>query len=90
MFSSCNECFICANSGGCLTGNGEDLFCMASKEKIIDNLDYGRFPEHEDQMIKTLKYEYGHDYDRSKCNSKKEENTYEYEPLNLEDINALF
>ena len=90
MFNKCSECYICALSDGCLTGNGEDNFKFASKEKIIDNLDYGRFPDYEDRMIRSLKDMYDYDYDTSRCNSKKIEDTYEYEGISLEEINKLF
>ena len=90
MFSNCFECYICENSGGCLVGNGEDNFKLASKEKIIDNLDCGRYPDYENRMIRTLKNAYGYDYDADICNSKKIEDTYEYEEILLEDISKLF
>ena len=90
LFSNCSECYICENSGGCLVGNGEDNFKLASKEKIVDNLDYGKYPDYEDIMIRTLKDSYGYDYDISRCNSKKTEDAFEYEGISLEDISKLF
>ena len=91
MFSSrCSECYICDCAGGCLAGNGDDYFELASKEKIVNNLDYGKYPDYEDIMIRTLKDSYGYDYDRSRCNSKNTEDTYEHKEISLEEINALF
>ena len=90
LFSGCSDCYICENSFGCLVGNGEDNFKLASKEKIVDNLDYGKYPDYEDIMIRTLKDSYGYDYDTSRCNSKKTEDAFEYEGISLEDISKLF
>lgn len=63
--SDCSgECCVCACAGGCLAGHGDDYYRLASKEKIIDNLNEGRYPYGNDReiMIETLKKEYGYDY----------------------------
>lgn len=68
MFSDCSgECCVCACAGGCLAGHGDDYYRLASKEKIIDNLNEGRYPYGNDRkiMIETLKKEYGYDYDKT-------------------------
>lgn len=65
MFSSCSgECCVCACSGCCLAGNGDDDFSLASKEKIINNLDTEQFSSFTDYMINTLKNVYGYEYKR--------------------------
>lgn len=63
MFSDCSgECCVCACGGFCLAGHGDDDFCLASKEKIIENLDKGYYPSYTDYMIGTLKSMYGYEY----------------------------
>ena len=63
MFSDCiGKCCVCAYDEFCLAGHGDDDFCLASKEKIIENLDKEKYPSHTDHMIKVLKNEYRYDY----------------------------
>ena len=63
MFSVCSgECCVCAYSGCCYAGHGDDDFYLASKEKIIKNLDNGEFSSYTDYMIKTLRDVYGYEY----------------------------
>lgn len=74
MFSDCSgECCVCANGNGCLAGHGDDHFRLASKEKIIDNLNEGRYPYGNDRelMIETLKKEYGYDYNKTDILNKE-------------------
>lgn len=63
FFSDCSgECCVCGCGGGCLAGHGDDDFYLASKEKIIENLDKGRYLSYTDYMIKTLKNVYEYEY----------------------------
>ena len=60
--SKCGDCGICAWGGGCLAGNGDDDFVLASKEKIINNLKNNYYPSQRDLMVKTLKSVYAYEY----------------------------
>lgn len=63
FFSDCSgECCVCGCGGFCLAGHGDDDFCLASKERIIENLDNGKYPSYTDYMINTLKNVYGYEY----------------------------
>lgn len=63
MFSDCSgECCICDCGGFCLAGHGDDDFCLASKEKIIENLDKGKYPTYTEYMKSALKQHYNYDY----------------------------
>lgn len=71
MFSACKgECCICACADLCLAGHGDDYFCLASKEQVIDRLDRGAYIN-VDYMIAFLK-QLGHEYDLRNLGSKKE------------------
>lgn len=77
MCSICSgECCICANSGFCVAGHGDDEFSYATKEKIIENLDNNRFPDYRDYMIEHLKKTFGYDYknETKEHNEKLEKN----------------
>lgn len=56
------ECAICLCGGCCLAGNGDDDFILAPKEKIIDNLNEGHYPNYRKLMIDTLKDVYEYEY----------------------------
>ena len=64
MFSDCSgECCLCACGEGCLAGHGDDYYCSASDEQIIERLNKGRYPDYREIMINELKrrginYEY--------------------------------
>lgn len=63
IFSDCvGKCCVCACSGGCLAGHGDDDFMLASKEKIIDNLNNRKYKSYTNYMIVTLKDMYGYEY----------------------------
>lgn len=63
MFSDCSgECCICACGDLCLAGHGDDNFCLASKEQIIERLDKGKYKSYTDIMIDVLKHRYDYDY----------------------------
>ena len=63
MFSDCSgECCVCACGEFCLAGHGDDDFFLASKEKIIENLDNGKYSSYTDYMINTLKNVYRYEY----------------------------
>lgn len=63
MFSDCSgECCVCACGEFCLAGHGDDDFFLASKEKIIENLDNGKYSSYTDYMINILKNVYGYEY----------------------------
>jgi len=64
--SRCGNCGICACGGCCLAGNGDDDFVLASKKKIIDNLDKGKYPSQRKLMIDTLKQVYDFEYKSDK------------------------
>lgn len=64
FFSNCSrDCCICANTSGCVTGHGGNDFTLASKEKIIDNLDKGFYRSYRQLMIDTLRKSYEYDYE---------------------------
>jgi hypothetical protein len=74
MFSECSgECCVCANGGFCLAGHGDDDFFSASKEKIVENLDEGKYPNYTEYMIKYLANEYGYVYNIKNVGRKKKE-----------------
>jgi hypothetical protein len=74
MFSECSgECCVCSNSGFCLAGHGDDDFSPASKEKIIENLDEGKYSDYTEYMIKHLANKYGYIYDIKNVGRKKKE-----------------
>lgn len=69
MFSDCSgECCLCACGGGvgCLAGHGDDDFCPASKEQIIERLDKGQYKDYTLMMKNHLKHQFGYDYDSQK------------------------
>lgn len=70
MFSACRgECCICACGDFCLAGHGDDYFCLASQEQVIDRLDRGTYIN-VDYMIAFLK-RLGYEYDLRNLGSKK-------------------
>ena len=72
MFSACSgECCICACGDFCIAGHGDDYFCLASKEQVIDRLDRGTYISYVDYMIGFLK-KLGYEYDLRNLGSKKE------------------
>lgn len=65
MYSDCSgECCVCACGMFCLAGHGDDDFCLASKEQIIENLDNNRYRSYTDYMITTLRNVYNYEYSR--------------------------
>ena len=67
FFSDCvGECCICECSGYCVAGHSEDNYSLASKERIIKNLDEGKFSSYKQLMIDTLKKVYGYEYCKEK------------------------
>ncbi len=55
MFSDCSgECCICACGNCCLAGHGDDDFCPASSQQIIERLNNGEYPNYRDTMIGEL------------------------------------
>lgn len=74
MFSECSgECCVCSNGGFCLAGHGDDDFYPASKEKIIENLDEGKYSNYTEYMIKHLANKHGYIYDIKNVGRKKKE-----------------
>jgi hypothetical protein len=70
MCSSCSgECCICACADLCIAGHGDDHFCLASKEQVIDRLDRWEYIN-VDYMIAFLK-RLGYEYDLRNLGSKK-------------------
>jgi hypothetical protein len=44
MFSDCSgPCVVCASTGGCLAGHGDDDFSVASAEDLGKRLETGRW-----------------------------------------------
>lgn len=71
MFSECSgECCICACGDFCIAGHGDDYFCLASVEQVIDRLDRGAYTSYVDYMIDFLKAS-GYEYDLKNLGSKK-------------------
>ncbi len=66
MFCLCGygkkSCGICGAGDGCLAGNGDDDFFLATKEQIIERLDRDQYKNHRDIMIKTLKEKFNYEY----------------------------
>lgn len=59
MFSNCSgDCGICGCGGFCLAGHGDDDFCLATAEQIIDRLDNNLYPDSRELMIETLALTY--------------------------------
>ena len=55
MFSDCSgECCVCACGNGCLAGHGDDDFCPASSQQIIERLNNGEYPNYRQTMIAEL------------------------------------
>lgn len=74
MFSGCRgECCVCSNDSFCLAGHGGDDFSPAPKEKIIENLDKGKYPSYTEYMIKYLANEYRYVYSIKNVGRKKKE-----------------
>ena len=67
------ECCVCYCGGGCIAGHGDDDFMPASKEKIIDNLDKGKYPNDVEYMIEHLKTVFGYEYDPKDFGRKKKQ-----------------
>lgn len=56
MFSACSgECCLCACSGFCAAGHGDDDFWPATDEQILKRLAKGEFPGFRDLMKAELK-----------------------------------
>ena len=63
MLSDCSgECCVCAHSGFCLAGHGDDDFTLASKDKIIKYLNNDEYSDYRNYMTNTLYTEFGYDY----------------------------
>lgn len=74
MFSECSgECCVCSSGGFCLAGHGDDDFRPASKEKVIENLDEGEYPDYTEHMIRFLAVQHNYVYDIRRRGSKKVE-----------------
>lgn len=87
MFSECSgECCVCSNGGFCLAGHGDDDFSLASKEKIIQNLDEGKYSNYTEYMIKCLANEYSYVYDVKNVGRKKKEK----QPINKQPVKETF
>ena len=72
FFSDCSgECCVCACSGHCLAGHGDDDFVPAAKEKIIKKLDSGNYTHSEGYMIRFLEEYYSYKYSAKKKKKKK-------------------
>lgn len=71
MFSDCSgECCVCACGDFCIAGHGDDYFCFASVEQVIDRLDSGKYISYVDYMIDFLK-KLGYEYDLKNLGTKK-------------------
>ena len=74
MFSDCSgECCLCACAGFCLAGHGDDDFCPATKDQIIDRLNKGEWSHYKDFMIDHLLKVHGHEYDPARFGFEKSE-----------------
>lgn len=62
MFSDCSgECCVCACGGSCLAGHGDDYFCDATIEQVVERLNNGQYSYYRQYMIDWLSkkgYEY--------------------------------
>lgn len=89
MFSECSGgCCVCACSGFCLAGHGDDCFSLVSKERIIKNLDEEKYPSYTQQMIDTLKNVYGYEYYEEKvkvCTIKENDQVAKLQALTPEE-----
>lgn len=62
MFSNCSgPCYLCACSGDCLAGHGDDDFTMASKEVLLERLEKNivglqTIGKNEEQAVVNLHY----------------------------------
>lgn len=66
LFSDCSgEYAICGCAGFCLAGHGDDYFCLASAEQIIERLQKGQYSSYKNLMVGTLKARYDIDYQES-------------------------
>lgn len=64
MFANCSgECAVCACAGFCLAGNGDDDFCPATKEQIIERLRAGLYSNYHGLMVDYLRTQYGYFFD---------------------------
>lgn len=71
--SNCSgECCVCRCGDFCLAGHGDDDFCLASKETIIERLDNNKYKGYRQYMINFLQKMYGYDYEERK---ESEDNT---------------
>lgn len=72
MFSDCSgECCLCGVGDGCIAGHGDDYFCPASKEQIIERLDNNEYPSYRQMMKDHLMCTFGYNYDtRANCHDR--------------------
>lgn len=74
LIPDCHDmCCVCAAGMYCLAGNGDNDFAPASKEKIIENLDYGHYQSDAGRMVRYLKEEFNYEYQMENWNTKKED-----------------
>lgn len=65
LFSDCSgECCVCNCGTGCIAGHGDDFYCEATIEQVVERLNTGRYPAFRQYMIDWLRnkgYEYKRD-----------------------------
>ena len=87
MFSDCSgECCVCACSGFCLAGHGDDDFTPATKEKIIENLNEGKYANYVDYMIEHLKKMFNYNYNKKDFGKDKKTKTFIAQKNNIESF----
>ena len=65
MFSDCSDdCSVCRlGDGGCIAGHGDDDFCLATEEQLVERLDNNKYSDRRSYMITVLKDKFGIDYE---------------------------
>ena len=62
LMPDCSDCCICGAGGGCLAGIGDNDYCPATKEQVIERLDNHKYEWDRKKMIQYLKEEFNYDY----------------------------
>lgn len=89
LFPTCaGECAICGYADFCLAGNGDDDYCLASKEEVIERLLQDRYPGYRDVMLDYLLRRYNYVFDPARIGAVPKEPRH-MEPPTDEEVNVL-
>ena len=67
MFTDCSgECCVCKYGDNCSAGHGDDDYCDATKEQVIERLNNGSYAYCKEIMIAYLRDYFNYEYKEKK------------------------